>query len=195
MNTLTRPRPRVVSDALGLARGWCVGHTIDGAPAIVHAVRVARKLVEHLPNAVPELIAAVLVHDAPLFAPIDIDLDAVLGTQLGAEVARIVRAIEREHIALTAGSRPAPPLNDPHTLLAIAADKIVSITSIVRRSTAAPDPAEYWANRSAFTGRLPYFHDFSKAVTPHLPASLAAELETVVRTAMIAADLLRSCDS
>ena len=78
MSALTRPRHRLVEVAINLARQWCYGHVIDGSPALGHALKVARKVDEHLSTASPDLIAAVILHDAPYFAPDSDDLEQLL---------------------------------------------------------------------------------------------------------------------
>src|SRR4051794_34723902 len=90
----------VVSQALTLARDWCAGHTIDGAPALGHAMKVALVLATHVPDVPSRVVAAALLHDAPEYAPHDIDLDAELTARCGPGVAAIVRGLEREHHAL-----------------------------------------------------------------------------------------------
>ncbi len=126
MTVLSRPRHPIVADALALAGQWCRGQIIDDAPALGHAVKVALVLGRHVPDAAPELIAAVLLHDSPEYAPKDVDLDALLTVRLGPAVPRIVRGLEREHIALD--ERPVPDVTteDRWTLYTSAADKIGS---------------------------------------------------------------------
>src|SRR5439155_6035398 len=108
MNALGKPRHPLVDTALGLARTWCAGHVIDEAPAFAHAVRVAVTLDRHLPAAPPGLLAAALLHDAPDYAPADIDLDALLTVRFGPDVVRVVRALEREHRGLDSGPGGPP---------------------------------------------------------------------------------------
>jgi hypothetical protein len=182
MTVLARPRHPVVADALDLARRWCAGHVIDGSPALVHAVRVALTLDRHVPTAPPELVAAVLLHDAPEFAPPDIDLDATLAARVGDPVVRVVRAIEEEHRAVAGQLLPAIRTDDPWTLLASTADKIVSFTSILRRAAAA-DPEAYWRIRQPFLHRLPYFHAFHHAAACHLPLTMAEDLQRLIARA------------
>ncbi len=180
MTLLSRPRHPVVADALNLARDWCAGHIIDSAPALGHAVKVALVLGQHVPNAVPELVAAALLHDCPEYAPKYVDLDAILTARFGTRVTHVVRGLEREHIALD--QRPVPDVStqDQWTLYVSAADKIVSLRSVLRRSTRAPDPAAYWRARPAFIARLPYFAVFHTSAAPQLPPSMAGELARVV---------------
>jgi len=183
MTVLSHPRHPLVADALNLARRWCAGHAIDGSPALVHAVRVALTLDRHVPTAPPELVAAVLLHDAPEFAPPDVDLDATLTARMGHPVVRVVRAIEAEHWALAERLPPAIRTDDPWTLLASTADKIVSLTSILRRATAAADPQAYWRIRQPFLHRLPYFHAFHHAAACHLPLTMAEDLQQLIARA------------
>ncbi len=147
MSVLTRPRHPLVETALGIARQWCEGRTIDGAPALAHAVQVALKLGEHVPDAPPALVAAVLVHDSPEFAPSEVRWDNVLTVALGDDVREVVAALEREHHTLNADAPELPPLDDVATIQASAADKIVSLTSILSRAAAAEDPDEFWRVR------------------------------------------------
>jgi hypothetical protein len=91
-----------------------------------------------------------------------------------------VRALEREHIALDQRAAPDVTTADPWTLWASTADKIVSLRSILRRASRAPDPAAYWRPRHAFVTRLPYFAAFHTAATPHLPPGMAGELARLV---------------
>src|SRR5438067_4936862 len=78
MTVLSRPRHPIVADALVLAGEWCRGQIIDGAPAFGHAVKVALVLGRHVPDATPELVAAVLLHDSQEYAPKNVDLDVLL---------------------------------------------------------------------------------------------------------------------
>lgn len=68
---------------------------------------------------------------------------------------------------------------DRWTLYASAADKIVSLRSILRRASRAADPA-YWHSRHAFVARVPYFAAFHTAAAPHLPPGMAGELARLV---------------
>ena len=188
MSVLTRPRHPLVATALRLARQWCEGHVIDGAPALAHAVQVAMKLGEHVHDAPPALVAAVLVHDSPEFAPFDVRLDDVLTVALGDDVRRVVRALQREHDALDAGNPELPPLADGWVVQASAADKIVSLTSILGRAAAAEDPEEFWRVRRPFIALVPHFRQFHDAVAKAVPSSMAQELGRLVQMAEAATD-------
>ena len=181
MSVLTRPRHPTVEVALELARSWCAGHVIDDAPALGHAIRVALTLDRHVPDAHPELVAAVLLHDSPEFAPTDLTTAELLTTRLGPAVTRVVRALEAEHVGLdTIPGGPPIPIADPWVLHSSAADKIVALTSMLRRAATAPDPAAFWARRAAFRALVPYFRGFHTVAAPHLPISMAAELDLIV---------------
>ncbi|WP_213450894.1 HD domain-containing protein [Rhizomonospora bruguierae] len=188
MSVLARPRHPIVADALELARAWCDGQVIDNAPALSHAVRVAVVLGRHVPAAPPELIAAALLHDAPEFAPPCVDLDALLTARLGPAVTTVVRALEREHQALA--SHSLPDLAGVHgwTVCASAADKIVSLGSILGRADRTGDPAAYWAARGAFLSRADYFRAFHTAASPHLPGRMGADLGRLVDLAVQASE-------
>jgi hypothetical protein len=183
MSVLTRPRHPLVETALGMARQWCEGRTIDGAPALAHAVQVALKLGEHLPDAPPALVAAALVHDSPQYAPSQVRWDNALTVALGDDVRDVVAALEREHHTLDAGSPELPPLDNMWTIQASAADKIVSLTSILSRAAAAEDPDEFWRVRQPFIRLVPYFHRFQQRTAGVLPASMARELGRLVQMA------------
>ncbi|MPZ87521.1 MAG: metal-dependent phosphohydrolase [Nitriliruptorales bacterium] len=183
MTVLTRPRHRLVAEALSIARVWCAGHSIDGAPALGHAVEVALKLGEHAPDAPAELVAAVLLHDAPYFAPPAEDLDATLTARLSPSVARIVRALETEHQALAGQGEPRTRTDDDWVLQASAADKIVSFTSILTQAASSHDPHAYWHTRRPFLARLPRFRSFHTQASAHLPHTMTAELGRLIDTA------------
>ena len=76
--------------------------------------------------------------------------------------------------------QPPVPADDPWTMQASAADKIVSLTSILRRATAAPDLSAYWRARQPFIDRIPYFRAFASATAPHVPSTMVAELERLI---------------
>ena len=100
---------------------------------------------------------------------------------LGPAVTRVVRALEAEHLGLgTIPGGPPIPIEDPSVLHVSAADKIVALTSMMRRAATAPDPAAFWARRHAFRALVPYFRAFHTETAPHLPASMAADLNRIV---------------
>jgi hypothetical protein len=184
MTVLTRPQHPVIAMALELAKTWCAGQIIDGAPALGHAVKVALVLDRHLIAPPPQLVAAVLLHDAPYFAPLPrFNLDGLLTTRLGSEVARVVRALEREHGVLTERPVPVVDTSDRWTVWASAADKIVALGSILRRASRADDPAAYWSRRAAFVARVPYFRAFHTDTVGLLPGGMAGELGRLVTAA------------
>jgi hypothetical protein len=194
MTVLSRPRPPLVADALTLAGEWCRGQIIDGAPALGHAVKVALVLGRYVPDASPELVAAVLLHDSPEYAPKDIDLDELLTARLGPTVAQIVRGLEREHVALDERPTPEVSIEDRWTLYASAADKIVSLGSILRRGSRAANPAAYWHSLHAFVVRVPYFAAFHTMARPHLPSGMAGDLARLVVRAEHVTAPYRPCE-
>ncbi len=191
MSVLSRPRAPIIVSALEMARVWSAGHVIDGSPALGHAVRVALKLDEHVPDAAAELIAAALLHDAPEYAPSEVYLDAVLSARFGPRVVDVVRALEREHRALA--EQPVPPVcvGDEWTTYASAADKIVSLASILRRAAMAADRGRYWQERQRFVARIPYFGAFQRTAAPFLPSAMDADLRRLVAAAEAAVGLRR----
>ena len=191
MSALSRPRLPLIDTAITLSGEWCDGHIIDGSPALGHALKVARKVADHLPGASPDLIAAVILHDAPYFAPPDVDLDLTLAEMLNPSVLRIVRAIQAEHETLDHSINPSVEIRDPDVLLANAADKAVSIAAIIRRGRRSNHPDIFWNRRRAFIDRVPYFQAFAAAADPYLPESLVRELTAVVTGAVEATAVYR----
>ncbi|MET9263750.1 hypothetical protein [Amycolatopsis sp. NPDC004079] len=181
MTVLTPPRAAPVDRALADARRWCAGQVIDDRPALAHAVRVAVVLGEHVTAPDPDLVAAVLLHDSPEFAPPDLDLDAVLGHRYGPAVVRIVRALEAEHHALDTG-HPVITVDDLPVLLASTADKIVALTSLTRRAGKSGDPAAFFAARPALLDLLEHFAAFADAGDGRVPASMTLQLKQVLDT-------------
>lgn len=179
MTVLSPPRPPIIGRALRDARTWCAGHTIDDRPALVHAVRVAVTIGEHVPTPPPELVVAALLHDAPDLAPATVDIYQVLTTDYGPEVPRIIAALHAEHRAL---DQPDPPIrvDDQPVLLASTADKIVALTSLLRRARATGDVAAFFARRPVLRGLLPHFRAFQQAARPRVPPSMSAHLDTVL---------------
>jgi hypothetical protein len=185
----------IVSTGLQLARVWCAGHQIDGAPAIAHAVKVAAKLGQHVPHPTPELLAACLLHDAPEFAPAagTGDWAAVISGALTPEVTRVVRALYSEHQAVGGPDRPRTPIDDLPVLLASTADKLVSLGSVLGRGRTADDRAAYWAQRAAFLDAVPYFRGFANDADPHLPPTMAAALRLEISRATRVRNAVTRC--
>src|SRR2546430_8764947 len=121
MTVLSRPGHPIVADALVLAGEWCRGQVVDGAPALGHAVRVALVLGCHIPAAAPELVAAVLLHDSPEYAPKDLDLDALLTVRLGPAGTPLWRGLGREPTPLDPPPAPHVTTEDRWRLYARAA--------------------------------------------------------------------------
>ena len=185
MSVLSHPRHPVVDMALTLAKRWCDGHEIDGAPALTHAIEVATTLLKYEPDASPQLVAAVLLHDSPEFSEpyveSPLDLDAFLEGVFGPRVPMVVRALEREHNAMDEPAQGFPA--DRDTLLLSAADKIVSLGSILARAQLTEDQRGYWAVRQPFLDAVPYFRRFFTHAAPSLPVEMARELGGLVSTA------------
>ena len=179
MTVLSPLRPAAIDRALNDARTWCAGHTIDDRPALVHAVRVAVTIGEHVPAPATEVIVAALLHDAPDLAPAALDIYQILTSAHGAEVARIVAALQAEHQAL---DEPNPPIRvgDLPVLLASTADKIVALESLLRRARACGDVAAFFAQRPVLCGLLPYFRAFQQAAKSRVPATMSANLDAVL---------------
>jgi len=195
MTVLSRPRHPIVTDALNLVRDWCAGHITDNAPAFSHVVKVALTLGQHVPDASPELVAAALLHHASEYAPKEIDLDILLIPRFGLRTARIVRALEREHLDLAKRAMPEVSTEDRWTLWVSAADKITDLRSVLRRAARASDAVEFWRAHAAFVARVRYFAAFHTAAKPYLPPGMAGELARLIvrveqATATAAGDLV-----
>ncbi len=180
MMPLASPRHPLIDQALADARRWCAGRIIDQRPAVGHAVMVALVTAEHQPAVTPTQIVASLLHDAPEFAPADLDLDAYLTATYGADVTRVIRAVEQEHQDL---EHDDPPIrtDDPAVVLLSTADKIVAMRSMVARSRRSPHATVFFLDRRAFLRLIPYFHAWACTVRGLVPDSMANELDRVMR--------------
>jgi (p)ppGpp synthase/HD superfamily hydrolase len=181
VTVLTPPRHPLIEQALRDAQQWCAGRIIDDRPALAHAARVAVTLGDHVPAPEPGLVAAALLHDAPEFAPRDVDLDAVLTQRYGAEMVRIVRALEAEHYALD-NDHPSIAVDDRPVLVASTADKIVALTSLSRRAMLSGNPVRFFAARPALLDLLPHFWQFVNAGIGQVPPSMTTHLGRVLST-------------
>ncbi|THV41378.1 hypothetical protein [Glycomyces buryatensis] len=180
MTILAPPRHPLIEDALTCARNWCAGHEIDAAPALRHAVAVAVVLGRYHPETEPDITAAVLMHDSPEFAPPTLDLDAFLTIQFSPETNRIVRALQHLHDTMGADTEPEVAEDDSATLQAACADKIVAISSMLRRSRTADSPSEFWSARTAFTGILGYFDRFTELAAQGGEGDMAERLRALL---------------
>jgi hypothetical protein len=127
----------------------------------------------------------VLLHDAPEFAPPQLDLDQHLTGHYGAPVARIVRTMQREHAALDTPT-PLIDTSDLAVVLASAADKIVAFGSLVHRAAASGDPCGFFTARPGLLALLPHFADYGRAVAAMAPASMAGEYARTLRALTLA---------
>ncbi|MGW0215003.1 HD domain-containing protein [Micromonospora chokoriensis] len=179
MTVLSPPRAATVDRALRDAQRWCAGHSIDDRPALAHAVRVAVTIGDHVPHPAPDLIAAALLHDIPDFAPRTPDIYQVLAVAYGPQVPRIIAALQAEHLAL---DMPDPPIrvDDLPVLLASTADKIVALTSLLRRAHASGGVTDFLRRRPALLTLLPHFRAFQQAAHPRVPAGMSARLDTAL---------------
>ncbi|MGH3720831.1 MAG: HD domain-containing protein [Pseudonocardiaceae bacterium] len=180
LTVLSAPRHPLVEHALRQARQWCAGQVIDERPALAHAVRVALVLGRYVTDAAPELIAAALLHDAPEFAPSHVDLDLILGRRYGAEVARIVRAVEVAHHALESAA-PIIAVEDLPVLLVCTADKIVALESLLLRAGTSGDVEGFFAARPGLLRLLPHFRAFCAAALGRVPPGMSVRLDQVLQ--------------
>ncbi len=178
MTVLSPPRhPKVVA-ALTDARVWCTGRIIDERPALAHATVVAATLGGYLPDVSVDLVVAALLHDSPEFAPPGLDLDATLTTRYGAQVTRLVRALEAEHTALDSGQ---PLLVDDWPVLAIStADKIVALASLLRRARRSGDPDRFFSARKPLLDVIPHLAACHRHASGQLPAAMTDRLGVLI---------------
>lgn len=181
MTVLSPPRPPLIDTALRDARRWCHGQVIDGRPALHHAVRVALAVGRHVADPGQELIAAVVLHDAPDLAPRTLDLDSWLHRNYGPVVLRVVRTLEAEHRALDTAD-PIIAVDDLPVLLASTADKIVALGSLTRRAHDSGDPRAFFAARPTLLALFPHFLAFASAASGRVPASMSDHLDQVLTT-------------
>jgi putative NIF3 family GTP cyclohydrolase 1 type 2 len=191
LTVLSAPRHPLVTQALRQARQWCTGQVIDERPALAHAVTVAVTLGRHVADPAPDLVAATLLHDAPAFAPPDLDLDLVLGQRYSAEVLRIVRALEMEHHALDLAA-PIIIVEDLPVLLASTADKIVALRSLLRRAAACGDVERFFVTRPGLLRLLPHFRACCDAGVGRVPPSMSVQLDQVLQNMTQATAALRA---
>lgn len=179
MTVLSPPRSVIIDHALRDARRWCAGHTIDDRPALVHAVRVAVTVGEHLPDPPHALVAAALLHDVPDLAPPTPDIYQTLAAGYGSEVPRIIAALQAEHRAL---DEPDPPVrvDDLPVLLVSTADKIVALGSLLRRARVSGNVPGFFARRPALRALLPHLRAFQQAADTRVPASMSARLDVTL---------------
>lgn len=193
-SVLAPPRPPVIAEALAIARRWCAGHVIDGAPALAHAVRVAALFGKHLPDAPPALVAAVLLHDVPDYTGPE-EFGAEVGDRCGTETLVGLWLIHGEHIAMEqyrydpdGATRRLAQLR-PDIAAVLAADKVISLSYVLSGARRAPDIPAYWSSRRAFLLLVPYFRAFLAATASKLPEGLADELGGLVGEARCALTL------
>ncbi|WP_238432594.1 metal-dependent phosphohydrolase [Micromonospora tarensis] len=146
---------------------------------MVHALRVAVTIGQHVPTPSQDVIVAALLHDAPEFAPAERDVYQALTAAYGTEVTRIIAALQVEHRAL---DEPDPPIrvDDQPVLLASTADKIVALTSLLRRAQSTGNAPAFFDRRPVLCGLLPHFRAFQRAAHPRLPASMSAHLDAAL---------------
>jgi len=174
VNHLATPRHPIVERALRLSRHYCEGKVIDDAPAFAHAVKVATTLVRHVPDASPEMIAAALLHDAPLYASPGVNLDVVLKHGVADGVAPLVTSLHTEHEAMMSGSAPRVPEQPVARIMA--ADKVVAFRALVERAGRSSNEREFWDQRATLRSLLPWFADWCRMASPLLTESLAHDL-------------------
>lgn len=191
MTVLTPPRHQLVDLALADAQRWCAGQVIDDRPALTHAARVAVAIGTHVPDVAPEVIAAALLHDAPEFAPNHVDLDGFLAATYGLQVRRLVRGMETEHAALDAERPVIPDPSDTDQVLLSTADKVVALTSLLRRAHLSGDVTGFFAVRRPLLALLDHFAACQKAAVGVVPASLSAALDRILHDLNLATRPLR----
>ena len=121
-----------------------------------------------------------LLHDSPEFAPPTTDLDAYLTAVYGAEVLRLVRGMQAEHDALDLGTPRIPDPADRALVLLSTADKVVALTSLLRRAGLSGDTLAFFTSRRPLLDLLPHFCACELASADAVPATLTAALAQVL---------------
>ena len=179
MTVLAPPRHPLVDAALTDAKLWCAGRVIDDRPALAHAARVAVTIGRHQPHAAPDIIAAALVHDAPEFAS-PADLDSYLPARFGHEVHRLVSAMQAEHDALDRGQPVIPDPADQALMLLSTSDKVVALTSLLRRARLSGSVTGFFAARQPLLALLDHFRACQLVALDAVPDSLSAALARIL---------------
>lgn len=180
MTASTLLRDPLVSSALVIARQWCAGRIIDDRPALAHAVRVAVTVVRHRPAVPADLVAAALLHDAPEFAPADLNLDQYLLATYGPVVHRLIRAMQAEHDALDLMQPYLPDRDDDLLIMLSTADKVVALNSLLRRARRTGNSTGFFAVRQPLLVLLQHFRACQGNSVDAVPASLSSELAKVL---------------
>ncbi|MGP3978979.1 hypothetical protein ACTWQF_34190 [Streptomyces sp. 8N114] len=176
----------MVEAALALARTWCQGHVIDGAPALSHAVKVTALFGTHCPAAPAHVVAALLLHDAPDLAPDPSAMAEEITRRCGAEALAFIQALHAEHAVL---DNPEPAAVTAHLatltgtswlLEAAVADKIIAFRYMTGRADRAEDREEFWAQRRAFVRLLPYFHQIGDLAAGRVPEPMTRLYRTLL---------------
>jgi hypothetical protein len=178
VTVLSPPRHPKVDAALAHACCWCAGRIVDERPALAHATVVAATVGSYLPDVSTDLVVVALLHDSPEFAPPDVDLDTTLTAHYGPEVTRLVRALEAEHAALDSGQ---PLLVDDWSVLAVStADKIVALSSLLRRARRSGDPDRFFGARQPLLDVIPHFAVCHQHARGRLPVAMTDRLGALV---------------
>lgn len=180
MTVLAPPRAPIIEDALAVAKKWCAGHTIDDRPALTHAARVAVTVGEHQLDVDVDVVAAALLHDAPEFAPVSLELDRFLTDRFSAEVRRLIRGMQSEHDAMDREEPLIPDLADSHLMLLSTADKVVALRSLLRRADLSGDVAAFFARRRPLLDLLAFLRTYQRTSIGAVPASLSLALDAVL---------------
>ena len=191
MTILAPPRHPLVEHSLTTAQQWCSGRVIDDRPALAHAARVAVTIGQHQPAPVPEIIAAALLHDAPEFAPSELDLGRFLTETYGNEVHRLIRGMQTEHDALDRERPILPDATDAPLVLLSTADKIVALTSLLRRAHLSGNVTSFFAARRPLLDLLDHFHACKRATVGAVPDSMSTAFAAILESMNNATNGLR----
>lgn len=180
MNALSQPYDPLIEQAMADARTWCRGHIIDDRRRWHTRSRSRTNSTSTYPASCNWSAPRWFTHRSPLFAPGSFDLDTYLTGNYGPEVTRIVRAMQAQHEALDSDNPPVL-VDDVPVLLTSTADKIVALTSLLRRARLSGDVQGFFRVRQPLLRILPYFRAYQRAgaalIPPRMAADLAAALE------------------
>ncbi|MGF6889389.1 hypothetical protein ABIA39_008854 [Nocardia sp. GAS34] len=162
----------LVAAALRIARRWYIGHgnPLTGTTVLAHAVAVANTIGDHAPGVAPEWIVAALLHCVSEVAPsTDVtDLDDLLtGCSPG----------ESEYLMTMLNATA------PMTPLIAAAEKAVTLTSVLDQAAAVGREAEYWAEHPELPALIDECRRFHSRAAGMVPATLAELLGALVARA------------
>jgi hypothetical protein len=177
--------------AFPLAEEWSAGRWAEGMPALWHVMRVVEIYRDLVARPEPEMLGALLVHEAARW----VDQDTVMTTVkalLGRRALSWIWMLVADHEArltyafdAVEGERRLSALGDDAALAGIAVDVVATIEAALYGAGRVTNPALFW---SRFPAMRPggYFSAFAGVTAGRLPAALAGALGAAVERAAVA---------